>query len=102
MFLAELKILVFFDHHHAFPFLSCAEISNQADLVKMLPKLYDDLMPGRTNTLNEFIVHIHHVNVVAPTSNLAKIIIRDFCVAAAAAIKFQSGHEYDFDNDGEI
>ena len=44
-------------------------------------------MSAQTDTLNEFIVHIHHVNVAAPTSDLAKIIIREFCVAAAATIK---------------
>ena len=52
--------------------------------------------------MNYFIVHIHHVNVFAPTSDLAKIVIREFCVAAAAAIKLQCGQEYGFDNNGEI
>lgn len=56
-------------------------------------------MPAQTDAQNEFIVHIHHV---APTSDLAKIIIREFCVGARAAIKMQCSREYGFDNDGEI
>ena len=52
--------------------------------------------------MNEFIAHIHHVNVFAPTSDLAKIIIRDFCVTLEAPIKLQCDREYGFDNDGEI
>lgn len=60
------------------------------------------IMPCRMHTLNGFIIHIHQVNVVAPTSGLAKIIISEFCVAAVAAIKLQGGHECGFDNDGEI
>lgn len=66
----------------------------------MLQKIYDDLIPGRADTSNEFIVHIHHVYVVSPTSDLANIIIWEFSVAAAAAIKFWCGREYGFDNDG--
>ena len=68
----------------------------------MLPKHYDDLMSGQTDTLNEFILHIHHVNVVAPTSDLTKFIIMEFCVAALAAIKLQYGQRYGFDNEREI
>ena len=69
IFLTELEVLAFFNHHATFPFLNCVERSNQADLVKMLPKLFNDLLSGRTDTLNEFIIHIYHVNVVAPTRN---------------------------------
>lgn len=78
IFLTKLEVLAFFNHHVTFPFVDSVERSNQEDLVKMLPKLYDDLMFGRADTLNESIVHIYHINVVAPTSDLAKIIIREF------------------------
>ena len=67
----------------------------------MLLRFYDDFMSCLTDTLNECIVHIHHVNVVAPTIDLAKIIIREFCFSAAGAIKLCCW-EYGFDNDGEI
>ena len=46
--------------------------AQKEDLVKMLPKHYDDLMSSQTDTLNEFILHIHHTNVVAPTSDLPR------------------------------
>ena len=101
LFLTELEVLAFFNHHLTLPFLNCVARRNQEDLVKMLPKFYDELMSGRTDTLNGFIVCIHYFNVVAPTSDLFKIIISDFCVAAAAIIKLQCCREYGFENDRE-
>ena len=71
-FSTELGVLTFFNHHVTFIFLNCTERSNQADLVKMLPKYYDELVSGQTDTLNEGLLHIHHINVVAPTIDLQR------------------------------
>ena len=72
IFPTELGVLTFFSHHVTFIFLNCVERSNQADLVKMLPKYYDELVSGQTDTLNEGLLHIHHINVVAPTIDLQR------------------------------
>ena len=56
LFITELECLSFFNHYITFPFPNCIEVSSQADLLEILPKLYNDLLEKRTCSLEKFIV----------------------------------------------
>ena len=100
LFLTELECLSFFNHFVTFPFLNCVERSSQQDLCKILPKLYNDLLEHKTNTLLEFVVRIHRMEEPSLSCELSKEIVNLMCTSAAEAIKLQCGREYGF-SDGE-
>ncbi len=52
---------MYFYHYVTFRFLNCIETSSQADLLKLLPKLHQDLLSENTGTLKDFIVSIHRI-----------------------------------------
>ena len=43
LFIMELEVLAFLNHHVTFPFLNCIENCNRKDLLEILPILYHDL-----------------------------------------------------------
>ena len=100
LFLTELECLSFFNHFVTFPFLNCVESSSQQDLCKILPKLYNDLLEHKTDTLLEFVVRIHRMEEPSLSYELSKEIVNLMCTSAAEAIKLQCGREYGF-SDGE-
>ena len=51
LFLTELECLAYFNHFVTFPFLNCIEVSTQEELVNIIPKLYNDLLEKKTDTL---------------------------------------------------
>ena len=61
LFITELDVLAYFNHHVTFPFLNCIENSNQIELLKILPQLYKDLCLKKVNTLKDFQVNIHGI-----------------------------------------
>ena len=63
LFLTELEVLTYFNHHVTFPFLNAIENSSQQELLIMLPKLYKDLCNKDMNTLNNYVVNMHHVTI---------------------------------------
>ena len=46
-FYTELEALAYFNHTATFPFLHCVEKSLQEELLKILPKLHQDLLEGK-------------------------------------------------------
>ena len=66
----ELEALSYFTHKVTLPFLHFVEVSTQQDLLKVFPKLYEDLSNGLMNTLDEYVVHYPHIKVLNPTSEL--------------------------------
>lgn len=99
LFITELEVLSYFNHHVTFPFLNCMEKSQQKDLLIILPALYQDLTLKKVDTLKEFQVSIHGITI-PELSELGINLIGEMCVEAAAAVKLQCGREYGF-TDGE-
>ena len=75
------------------------ESSSQAEPLKILPSLYNDLLLKQVDTLESFQHDICRMNIEKP-SELGLKIIGDKCLSAAEAIKLQCGGEYGF-TDGE-
>ena len=101
LFITELECLAFFNHFVTFPFLHCVEISSQDELLDIIPKLYEDLLQMKTDTLTKFVVKICRMPVPGLTTVASKAIGEKMCISAAESIKRQCGREYDFANDNE-
>ena len=87
----ELEVLAFFNHHVTFPFLNCIENCNQKDLLEILPILYHDLINNCTGSFSKYKLTRQHINIPEPDSKLSRKILEHVCLAAAEAIKTQSG-----------
>ena len=96
LFITELDFLAYLNHFVTFPFLNCAEMSTQADLLFTLPKLHEDLKAKRGDILSKFIVSIHGMSTPTLSSDLSKKIVDKMCISAVAAVKLQCGREYGF------
>ena len=90
--------MTYFNHTVTFPFLHCVEKSSQEELLKILPKLHQDLLEGKTDTMKDFVVEIQTVPVKEPSSELGMKITNMMCLEAAKVVKLQCGREYRFDN----
>ena len=62
-FSTSLAVLSFLSYKVSFPLLYFVEVSSQSDLCKIFPKLYQDLLDGRADTLSEFVMPRHHNQV---------------------------------------
>lgn len=93
-FSTSLAVLSFFSYKVSFPLLYCVEVCTQSDLCKIFPKLYQDLLDGRTDTLSEFVMPRHQYQVKELSSELEKLLLTKLCTAAAHVIKLQCGREY--------
>ena len=82
-FYTELEALAYFNHTVTFPFLHCVEKTLQEELLKILPKLHQDLLEGKTNTLKDFVVEIQRVPVKESRSKLGRKITNMMCLEAA-------------------
>ena len=90
--------MTYFNHTVTFPFLHCVEKSSQEELLKLLPKLLQDLVEGNTDTLKGFVVEIRRVPVKEPSSELGRKITNMMCFEVAKGVKLQCCREYGFDN----
>ena len=100
LFITELECLAYFNHFITFPFLNCVKTSSQAELLVVLPQLYNDLSDKKVETLKDFVVLIHRMSVPTLSTEASRKIINMMCLSAATAIKLQCGREYGF-SDGE-
>ncbi|KAG1673895.1 [3-methyl-2-oxobutanoate dehydrogenase [lipoamide]] kinase, mitochondrial [Nymphon striatum] len=96
LFITELECLAYFNHFVTFPFLNCVQISSQGQLLELLPKLHNDLIKGKIDTLQNYIVSIHSMPTPTLSNNLSTKIIEMMCATAASAVKLQCGREYGF------
>lgn len=78
------------------PYLNFVEKTDQEQLCKILPKLYEDLCKEDTSTLKDYQVPWTHVNMVnnASSSDLDKHILARMCIDAAKGVKMQCEREY--------
>ena len=90
--------MAYFNHTVTFPFLHCVEKSLREEIIKILLKLHQDLLEGKTDTLKDFVVEILRVPVKKPSSKLGRKITNMMCIEAAKGIKLQCGREYGFEN----
>ena len=86
-FYTELEALAYFNHTVTFPFLHCFGKSSQEELLKILPKLHQDLLEGKTDTLKDFVVEIRRVPVKEPSSKLGRKITNMMCLETAKGVK---------------
>lgn len=85
------------------PYLNFVEKSDQNELCRTLPILYQGLLKGELNTLKDFHVEWAHVAMknLAPSSALDKHLMEKMCHASAEGIKMQCGREYFPDDEGK-
>ena len=100
LFLTELECLSFFNYFVTFPFLNCVEVSSQSELLQIIPKLHNDLLQKKTDTLKKFVVQPRGIPVPQLSSDVSEEIVAKMCTSAADTIKRQCGREYGF-ADGE-
>ena len=101
IFLTELEALAYFNEKVTFPFLHCVEKSSQQELLEILPKLHEDLLNKKLDTLKEFVVNIRGVSINEPKSDVGKKIIDMMCIEGAAGLEMQCGREYGFSSNRE-
>jgi len=95
-FLTELHALAYFTHKVTLPLLNCVEISDQNELLKVFPKLYEGLNAKKLDTLQHFLVSYKHLVIEEPTNTLTSKLLEKMCLDAAEGIKLQCGREYGF------
>ena len=91
LIITEFEVLTFFNHEVTFQFLSCIENCNQKDLLAIPPTLYHDLINNSIDTLSKYKLTMQQINIQEPHSKLSQKILKDFCLAAAEAVKIQCG-----------
>ena len=91
LIITEFEVLTFFNHEVTFQFLNCIENCNQKDLLAIPPTLYHDLINNSIDTLSKYKLTMQQINIQEPDSKLSQKILKDFCLAAAEAIKTQCG-----------
>ena len=95
LFLTELQLLAYFTKKITLPFLNCVEKCSQEQLLEILLLLYQDLLAGNPNTLEEYKVEYKHVIVEDLTNQIQKDTF-SITVDADVRIKLQCGREYGF------
>ena len=95
-FYTELEVLAYFNQ--TFLFLHHVEISLWEELLKILPKLHQDLLEGKTDILKDFVVDIRRVPTKEPSHEVGRKITNMIFHEAAKGVKLQCGREYGFDN----
>ena len=96
--MTEPEALSYFTHKVTLPFLHFIEVSSQKDLLKVFPKLYEDLSNKIMNTSDAYVVHYPHNKVLKPTSELCNKILNKMCLNVAQVFDLQTGREYGFRN----
>ena len=67
------------------PFLYFVEINSENGLLKMFPRLFNDLKHCTIDTLKEYWVQYPHVQVTKPKTNLGKQLLEKMCEDPAIA-----------------
>ena len=96
LFIMELECLAFFNYFVTFPFLNCVEVSTQEELVDIIPRLHNDLLKAKTNTLEKYIMKMRRIPIPELSTSTAKTIVDQMCFSAVESIKRQCGREYGF------
>lgn len=96
LLITELICLSYFTHKVSLPLLYAVEICNQNDLCDIFPRLYNDLKNGCLETLSDYLVKYKHLNIVEPSTELEKEILKKMCSDTADTIDRQCGREYGF------
>ena len=91
LIITEFEVLTFFNHEVTFQFLNCIENCHQKDLLAIPPTLYYDLINNSIDTLSKYKLTMQQINIQEPHSKLSQKILKDFCLAAAEAVKIQCG-----------
>ena len=81
--ITELSVHAYFTHTVTLPFLYFVEVNTQDDLLKMFPRLYDDLIGGKLDTLKDYVVIYPHVKVRKPNTDLELTILKMMADATA-------------------
>ena len=67
------------------------EVSDQSQLLVILPQLDKDLLSGNMDTLKNFLVTYKYLDICEPDSEQVKEILKRMCVDADEGIKLQCG-----------
>ena len=98
---AAFKALGYFTYKVTMPFLNCVEQCDQNSLLPLLKQVHDDLAVGKMNTLQEYHVPWTHIKteILEPSSDLDKLLLKKMCKGAAEGIHMQCASEYWEDTD---
>ena len=95
-FITELSVLAFFTHKVSLPLLNFVEISSQEELLRVFPKLYEDLQKGKMDTLEQYLVKYCHIVVSPPTNETETLLLESMCLNPSKSMMLQCGREYGF------
>jgi len=96
VFISELKLLAYFNHHVVFPFLHAVEKVTTPELKQILPQLHQDLLQGKINTLKNYVIKSKIGNLDMLSGDLEMKLLSKLTKAAAECIQLQCGREYGF------
>ena len=96
VFISELRLLAYFNHHVTFPFLHAVEKVTTPQLKKILPQLHQDLLEGKIDTLKDYVIESKIGNVDILSGDLELKMLPMLTKAAADCIQLQCGREYGF------
>ena len=100
-FITELSVLVFFTHKVSSPLLNFVEISSQEELLRVFPKLYEDLQKGKMDTLEQYSVKYCHIVVSPPTNESETLLLESMCLNASKSMMLQCGRQCGFADKNE-
>ena len=100
-FITELSLLAFFMHKVSLPLLNFVEKSSQEELLRVFPKLYEDLQKGKIDTLEQYLVKYSHIVVSPPTNETETLLLDSMCLDASKSMVWQCGKEYGFADKNE-
>ena len=96
IFITELRLLSYFNHHVTFPFLHAVDKCSTPDLKHLLPKLHQDLLNGDLSTLKKYVCTSKIGNVDNIEGELESKMIKLMTAGAANCIQRQCGREFGF------
>ena len=76
--------------------LNFVEISSQEELLRVFPKLYEDLQKGKMDTLEQYLVKYRHIVVSPPTNETETLLLESMCLNASMSMMLKCGREYGF------
>ena len=100
-FITELSVLAYFTHKLSLSLLNFVEISSQEELLRVSPKLCEDLQKGKMDAFEQYLVKYCHIVVSPQTNQTETLLLESMCQNASKSMMLQCGREYGFADKNE-
>ena len=89
-------MLAYFTHKVSLSLLNFVEISLQEELLRVSPKLCEDLQKDKMDAFGQYLVKYCHIVVSPPTNETETLLLESMCLNASMSMMLKCGREYGF------